>query len=225
MLALSVPVAAPSGFAPVQHTFVIGAGGGANVTTPAIDTTGANLIVISTGNHLNAVAAGSITDSFGNTYLAAGGAAVNYGGDSRIFYCYAPIVGAGHTFTFGGSNYGAMQVTAWSGAAASPLDQSSGGWLDSSVSSYASPPITPTANGELVIAATMIDNASSGPGYASVSGGFVISDSHATASGLSIPGAQAWLIQATAGAAGPTWTYTGASGATNLGTIASFKHS
>jgi hypothetical protein len=223
MLALSVPVAAPSGFALIGHTAVPGNGGGGNVTTPAINTTGANLIVISTGNHANGVVPSNIGDSFGNTYVAAGSAAANFGGDSRIFYCYAPIVGTGHTFTFIGTNYGAMQVTAWSGAAASPVDQGTGGWLDASVSSYPGPTITPTANGELIIAAAMIDN-TAGPGYASVSGGFAFSDSDAGASGLNCPSAQAWLIQATAGAAGPTWTYTATSGATNVGTIASFKH-
>jgi len=83
---------------------------GSGVTTPAINTTGANLLVV--GGQSAAP-----TDSFGNTWTATPAV-----GNSRLYYCVNPTVGAAHTFSNSTSLF-PITVSAWSGARPAPLDQ------------------------------------------------------------------------------------------------------
>lgn len=93
-------------------TFIAGTVGGStnssSITTIAIDTTGANLIVISVSSYASAAP----TDSKSNTWLPLtiqnSGSAIN-----RLFYCINPIVGSGHTFTINtASSYPVISVVA-----------------------------------------------------------------------------------------------------------------
>jgi hypothetical protein len=86
------------------------------ITTSAIDTSGANLIIIGvTGN------SGTLSDSKGNTWTpltAVSGANTK----AQIFYALNPTVGSGHTFSHSGSSlYSSVFAAAYSGAASSSV--------------------------------------------------------------------------------------------------------
>jgi hypothetical protein len=102
--------------------------------TPAIDTTGADLLV--------AIAAGggAISDNKGNTWTLAGTS-----GSAAFSYCRGCTVGTGHTITQSSSTFPGTAFAAFSGSAASPADQ----FLYGGVGSAG--PITPTVPNALVV--------------------------------------------------------------------------
>lgn len=182
-------------------------------TTPNIDTTGATLIVIC----IAADNATAPTDSKGNTWTALTTSQVSASSTrSTLFYCVNPNVGSGHNFTQSAS-YGAIFVSAWSGNAASPFDQENGNTTTSGTS-LTPGSITPTENSELVIVGICVGKTNSSP---SINGGFTISDSIDGVTDVNYGGGMAYLIQTTATAANPTYSWTGAGEAAYR--IASFK--
>ena len=137
----------------VAHTSAASTTGG-SVTTSAINTTGANLIVISTTLQ-NGPA--SIRDSNNNTWTALNryGTAVGI----QLFYCLNPMVGSSHTFTNGASNeYQSIAVGAFSGVATSSAFDAQNGVANRS-SPIQTGSISPSQNGDLLV--TAIGNGSS----------------------------------------------------------------
>lgn len=189
--------------------------GGSDITTPAINTTGANLIVAGVASGANAPA---ISDSRSNIW-----ARLNiYSGGPNIalFYCYIPIVGSGHTFSTTSSNAPSLFVAAFAGASSSPLDQQDGAGASSGITAVQPGSITPGQSNELIV--TFLGIAASG--NISVSGvnqGFTIAGSETFSAGNNYGGAMAYLIQSTAAAVDPTWIVSGS--ASLLAAIASFK--
>jgi len=185
-------------------------------TSSGVDTTGADLIVVAAA-YYNGSAAPTLTDSRGNTWTgltevaAAGG---SYLGSLRFFYCQAPSVGAGHTFTLSGaSSYAALAVAAFSGSAASPADQQGGSGGTATPGS-----ITPSEANELVL--TAVTDSSPGGIATAVSGGFAVLDTLANSSGNHFGVGLAYLVQTSAAAANPTWS---AGNVFPASAIASFK--
>lgn len=197
-------------FALVAHTGVQEAGGLGSITTPAINTTGANLIVVSSGDYLGNGTNVAPTDSNGNTYTLRQTATGSIAAQTQIWECQNPTVGAGHTITRVG-NYQCLFVSAWSGAAAtSQYDKGSSG---TSVSTSVQPgSITPANANSLVIASLGSDTTTSST--ASIDSGFTITDQFAPVGGVSEGGGQAYLIQSAAAAVNPTWS--GLTGAGDL---------
>lgn len=175
----------------VSHTPAWRTTSGPSVTSPAINTTGATLIVVTAQG--SKVPTG-ITDSVGNTYTQIG-AGLN---GLVMFYCANPTINAAHTFTTTLASNGevSMEVLAFSG---------SSGAITPDVSSYAlgaqAGSITPSAGGELVLAAAGTLSTS---GTWAVTGGFTIGDSVLTAA--TTGSATAYLAQTAAAAANPTWS-------------------
>lgn len=201
-------------FALVAH--VQTAGGVNGGVSSAIDTTGANLIVINVS--FRASAGISVTDNKGNTYTSAvtsvvGGAITNV---STLFFCLAPTVGTGHTFTLSNPNsFSIAEITAWSGAAAaSVLDVTNNN--NGTGSTQQAGAVTPSQGNSLVIAGLSSQVASA----ASIDGGFTISDQAAIVGGSYYSGATAYLVQTAAALANPTWSSTAV---TSGATIAVFK--
>lgn len=203
-----------SAFALIAQTSA--AGNTNSVTTSSIDTTGANLIIL--GVSYNTGATPTITDSEGNTWTALTAHALGSNGTSRIYYCYNPTVGSGHTFSnTGSSNYSVVSAQAFSGALSTPFDQENGS--TNPASSTLSPgSVTPSVDNEVVISHFMFSVA----GTASVNGGFSTPTQADFSGGNNYGGAMAYLVQTTATAANPQWTSGG--GATGLaGSNATFK--
>lgn len=175
------------------------------VTTSALDTTGADLIVVqSFAGYANSTPP-VITDSKGNTWtkLTPQNDAVPC--CMVFYYCSNPTVGAGHTFTgtcTGNQNQN-IAVQAWSGSAASPFDVqnglANGGYVGSSTIQAGS--ITPSVNGELIVAGCGSYNYDQS-GSATINDGFtVVGSDYTGASG------NAYFVQTTAAAINPTWTW------------------
>lgn len=169
-------------------------------TTAAIDTTGANLIVLA----VNRAVGVTPTDSKSNTWTSL----TSRGTDpfTTIWYVFNPTVGTGHTFAVSvGNSYPSIFVSAWSGAVTSPFDAENGA-SSASASTLQPGSITPSENNELVI--TVVGSTVEGTTY-SINGGFTITNQVDGADSLAYGGAMAYLIQTTAAAANPTWTLSG----------------
>lgn len=197
----------------------VGAGcppGGSGFTTGSIDTTGADFLVIAVGFLTTGVP--SITDSKGNSWSALTKITTPLEPATQIFYSIPASVGASHTFTLTGAvTYAAMGVFAFSGVKqTSPFDVENGAFDDGSPTTIQPGSITPSENGELIITSlsgAVTSGASVDSGFSSVVGGY------ATGNGYS--GHGSYLIQASAAAINPTWSWTGAYDAAVA--IASFK--
>src|SRR5215471_5785447 len=147
----------------------IGAGLGVNGgTTGSINTTGADLIVV---NVVGADVSLSLSDSKGNTYTPLTAQSRN-SLISQLFYVQAPTVGSGHTFTVSASSiFAAIQVTAWSGSAASPFDVETGA-TGVSITSLQTGSLTPGQDNELLVTGLLFDHSNT----VSIDLGFTISD-------------------------------------------------
>lgn len=185
---------------------------GSSTTTGAIDTTGANLIILqgnSAGSDPN-----TPSDSAGNSWTQ--GILFNATGHRiSVWYCYNPTTSATHTFTTLGTAP-ANFVSAWSGIGTSPFDQS--GSATSNNNTIQLPSTTPSVSNELIYICFADDNNIAVTG---VDQGFAALD---TIRSSSVEGGQnAYLIQGTAAAVSPTFTL--ASSSAMGGVICSFKPS
>lgn len=200
-------------FSLVAHTQQTGSG----TNTPAINTTGSNLIIIGTA-YLQAGSA-TIADSKSNTWTLIDSAVNTSNTTWQFYYSLNPTVGSGHTFNSTAS-LATIVVAAFSGAAGSAvLDQHNKATNASNVTTQQPGSVTPSLNNEL-IAVMGGNNAGGGAIVSSVNESFTITDS--TAGGPSaIMCGLAYLIQTTASAVNPTLTFSGSGIAGAV--IATFK--
>lgn len=178
------------------------AGTDSSVTTSAIDTTGATLLVVGIAKDSGGTI--SLSDSKGNSWTAL--TATTQGSTRCILYYAAnPTVGGSHTFSNTGAfNYSSICVAAFSGVATTtPFDQENGAGASSTTLATGS--VTPTEDNELVITHL----AFSGSGLpTSIDGGFTETNDVEFGGGNNYGSTMAYLIQTTAAAANPTWTRT-----------------
>jgi hypothetical protein len=181
-------------------------GTASGVTTDAADTTGADLIVLAAAYYPGSSI--TISDSKSNTWTAL----TLYGGTTakvRLYYCSAPSAGSSHTFTASGTAiYSALGYVAVSGAGAY---HSENGATGSSGTSVQPGSVTPPEDGCLVVTAIGMDAGNAPGGEAATDS--IACNSGFTATGLRyISGASeaigiARLIQTTAAAINPTWSW------------------
>lgn len=185
--------------------------GGATVTTDAVNSTGAKFIVLTISSYSST--AYTVTDSKGNTIL--GGVDHNDGGNLHVkIYRIEDVTGAGsgHTFTAdpgGSSMYIGMTVEGFDDGPLT-LDQETAVNTVSGSSPLSTGSLTPSVNNCLVIAAFEADVASS----ISINGGFTAFAQDS--GGANEANAIAYLIQTSATAANPAWTWTGTTGVAAL---------
>lgn len=193
----------------MAYTFIgnvsANAGGSGNATTGALDTTGANLIVIGLGYWVGATSP-SVSDSKGNAWTPLTAEAGGGGGAViRLFYCLNPTVGAGHTFSSTGTNlYAGINVLAFSGGLA--YDQEGAGGNGASPIQPGS--ITPTNDNELILTALTYNAITVSP---TIDGGYT--NYYGAPGGGAVGVSFAYLIQTAKAATNPTWTWTGSTGA------------
>lgn len=181
-------------FALVASQKAAGLNGG---TTPAINTTGAKLIVIS-ASYFNGVGI-TVSDSAGNTWTPL--TATSNGGtqSTRLFYCINPTTSAAHTFTFGSTNVtGSITVTAWS-ASGVAFDKEVGGFGSGSAITVAGATsgVTPANNGSLLLTGYGFGAQVSG---AAGSAGWTVAVDQSGAGGSHFGNGQLYLLQTTAAA-------------------------
>lgn len=186
-------------FARIAHV-AAGSTNNVNVTTGGIDTTGANLIVISTVSYTPA-AAPTISDSKGNTWTGLTSTYTSVLSRCRLYYCVNPTVGSGHTFT-SAATAPALCVYAYSGGkATSPFDAENGAGV-SPGTTVAPGTVTPSEDNELVVCGF----GAAGTTTPTIGGGFTIRDHVPFVSGQCYACDLADLIQTSLAAANPTWT-------------------
>ena len=216
VMALANPLIFLSGKPPTAaaaFTFVAGTGAASanstNVTTGAIDTTGAKLMVIG----VTRWAAGgvpAISDSKGNTWTALTG--VVAGGDvgAQLYYCINGTVGTGHTFTGSASNsYPAIAVVCFSSTGIPTFDQEG-------TNSSTAPPsslgltgsITPAGNNYAFV--TVLGSRATGTSQ-TITGFTIVHQNNYDGGGAHYSNGTAYQIQTTATATNPTWSWTPAS--------------
>lgn len=182
---------------------------GGGFSTPAIDTTGADLIVaaLSWYSGPNGSADPGLVDSKGNSWT---GLTARTDGTNtvRLLYCRGPAVGPGHTFGAPGADaYASLGVVAFSGSAAAPFAAESGSSA-ASATSIRPGALTPPQAGCLVVTGLVLSaqvTPSGDPGFASL----VTTGTN----GKNAAGGIGWLAQSAAASANPQWTWPGAAGA------------
>lgn len=197
-------------------------GDGSDLTSTAIDTTGATLIIVYASQYQSDGV--TLTDSKSNTLNAltdTGGTTSSFHG--RMWYAWGSIsVGSGHTFTLsrysGTGLFGAFICTlALSGAmtASDPLDGSDVS-NENSGTTIQTGSISPSVDNEIVVTGLSTESTLNVP---TINSGFTV---QATTTGTDHQvGGIAYLIQTTKAAVNPTWTVT--DNLPNRTTIASFK--
>lgn len=177
-----------------------GVGSPTSATTDAMDSTGANLIVLSVA--CDAPSTPVITDSKGNTWTPL--TLSNTGGSvkTRMYYCSDPTVGTNHTFTATGA-FCAIFAAAFAGMESPDVfDQENGATSDGTLTIQTGS-VTPVENNELVITGLGLNSAGA---VVSVNSGFTILDTETFGSGNNYGGALAYKIQTAAASENPTWT-------------------
>lgn len=175
-----------------------------SVTTPAIDTTGANLLVLCLHRYQGA-SENTISDSKGNTWT---GLTLSTRSDAkcRIFYCANPTVGSSHTFSASSvSNTSpAITVSAWSGAHASAPYASIENQGNAAAASSTLQPGSVTASAAPALLITTITSATYGPTNPTISG-WTKTNLVSFNAGTNMAGCMAYLVQDPASAINPTW--------------------
>lgn len=178
-------------------------------TTDAIDTTGADLLVLVLIS-LASTTEPTVSDNKGNTWSQRT-AYSNPSARTRIYYAVNPTVGSGHTFAATGtSSFAAIAVSAYSGCDTSaPADQENGGTF-SNVNSTTTGSVTPTEDGELLVAGFGFQQAGH-PGGVSIDSGFSVDGTLANINGVAFGVVHAHKIQVSAGAENPqlSWSING----------------
>jgi hypothetical protein len=196
----------------IAHTF--GQCSGAfcsSLTTSAINTTGADLIVVMQEGNAGISA---MSDSKSNSWIQAP-TSENTGPTLRILYAKNPTVGSGHTFTSNPNGAVSMAVAAFSGAnLTSPFDTDSGA-KQASGTTLQPGSITPSMDNELIVFGT----GDSWTGTASVDIGSIL-DQGPFVSNTHFALAFAYQIQTSKTAINPTFTF---SNARSAAIIAAFK--
>jgi hypothetical protein len=184
-----------------------------NGTTPAINTTGANLLTIKMVEF--GASPPAPTDSLSNTWTKCGAEAISGNSHAQIYYAKNATVGAAQTFTVAGGSFPSLFAASWSGVDTSaPCDQTGTGTVTGGQDTVLSS-VTPSQNNELIIT-VLSNNSSDNP---TVDSGFTKQDTQLSTSNEGV--AWAYLIQGTAAAVAPTWHTAGSSN--QAACIATFK--
>ena len=202
LLAIAVPVS--GAITVVSHTSANGTQ--LSVTSPAIDTTGANLLVTCIAGFMleNTPV---MTDSKSNAWTALTIRGSGNSAEARIYYTVPTSVGTGHTFTFTNALNGfvSIGVLALAGASATPYDTDVGTAASSSGTSVQPGSITPAQANEILVACGDLEADYLTP---SVNLGFTLVEQVAFSSGNGAGLLLAYLIQTTATAENPTFSWT-----------------
>lgn len=178
--------------------------------TTAIDTTGATLLVGTCSWYAATTSVATASDSLSNSWT---GLTAQVDGTVQvkvqIFYVNSasPTVGAAHTFRCTAvSGFAVATLHAFSGSATVPFDQQNGAVNGTTATTQNSGSITPTQDGEVIIAAIA---GWSGASTFTVGQGLTLTFAADFSGGNTIGGASGRLIQTTAAAINPIWTWTG----------------
>lgn len=181
--------------------------------------TGASLCVIPTAAY---GAWQAPTSSPSNTWLIAVSSS-SVAATVRFYYAYAPTVSSAMTFSFSGSsNYETLSPICVKGTTGSTVDQTNQSAFTSAATSTQPGSITPSVNGEFIVAGGAVTNGPTGASFAIGTPTFNLF-TNLGYNGSSNEGAVAgYIIQATAAPLNPVISWSG-SQVSGGSAIASFK--
>lgn len=220
-LVLSWAGQAQAAFVEVANTSK-GAADNCTISITGVSTSGANLYVAVINHYSDTTGlGGTLADGQGNTWV---GPIVDSGGTSTgetvMYYVASPTTSATASFTYSCTpltDYPTLHILAFSGAASNPLDQTNSASSASSATSIQTGSVTPSVDGELLIAGMDVNSNTTGVAINSSFTGLTVANP-----GNGNPtGAAAYLIQTTKTAENPTWSWTTSGSA--AGGIATFE--
>lgn len=187
-------------------------GDGANgSTTPAIDTTGADLLVAAVGAYnLGVTWPSSFTDSAGNTWIQEA-AAQNGNISGFIYSCVAPTTSTTHTFTISHTgSYASASILAMSGVdTVTPRPQSPVSNNAASATTIQPGSLTPGAAGNLMV--TAIAHGHYSGGTMSLNSGYTVQEHQNYVGGTAVGSAIGYEEAPSTSALNPTWTWSSTS--------------
>ncbi len=191
-------------------------------TTPAMDSSGANLLVVMFFTYAGFPA--TITDSKSNTWTYA--TPVTLGGaiEMSVAYCHSPTVGSGHTFTMNVATLDFSYLTAigFSGAAAAAGYDTTVAGFSFGTNTQQPGSLTPVEDNEVLI--TFLYGTDTGASNLTINSGFTEVEDIAVSDNSNSQIGLAYKIQTTAGAENPTWTGTSWTAAASMYThMTAFK--
>jgi hypothetical protein len=181
-----------------------GSGNTNSVTTAALDTTSANLIVVAVSWH-GSVSEGTLSDSQSNTgWDASTLATATSAMKAKLYFKAAPTTNASHTFTYTTSGgYPSIYVATFSGVHATPYTSQESS-NTASANSGSPGAITPSENNCLLVSAYgYLEDVAT---LSIPTSGWTIAEQLQYVGGTYFGGAIAYNIQATAGSTNPVWT-------------------
>jgi hypothetical protein len=180
-----------------------------NSTSPAIDTTGANLLVAVSCTASQNPEPRVMHDSKNNTWLASRQfpSMLTAG---QVFYAENATTGTNHTFTFSTTtqNYGSFVIYAFTNAPTSmTLDFQNGKGISTPTSTSSAGAVVPTVNNALVIASICSDNITGAKTLPTIDGPYSWPLGMLWVGGQHYGIASAWQVQVGRAPQDPAWTY------------------
>lgn len=200
----------------VAHTIASAAVATNSVTTPAINTIGSNLEIVSVAHY--GISTPTITDSLSNTWTLIYDTNAASTDSVGIWYSFNPTTGSSQTFTTSNAgNYQVITVSAFSGAV-SGYDSPNVNHNNSiSAATLTTGSVTPSGSPALLV--TGAEGHQFRP--ASINSSFTITDNATSSAGVHMAGGMAYLVESSASATNPTWNYVTANAC--IAVLASFK--
>lgn len=202
LLITSCPLWAAN-IAPVAHA-TSSAPTANSTTTDAVDTTGANLCILSTTQFT----VGGVSDSKGNTPWIKLTTQTISSSSTALYYFLNPVVGSGHTFTVaGGAAFAGVTVECFSGVkTSSPVDTETGNTATGTTIKPGS--VSPSENGELIVTGFGNTNTIT-TSTIGIDSSFTITDKLAYNVATNYGAAMAYIIQGVKTSVDPQWSWTG----------------
>lgn len=168
-------------------------------TSPAIDTTGASLLILAGTPYLAGSGTITVTDSYSNTWSRAVQSAVGTGNvTSELWVATHPTVGSNHTFSYNNQVFGSFAVMAFRFSSSGQMDQT-----ESIINNPTLPAILPSKSYSLIVTSAGSPNLISG-----ISSNFNLVGTWPVVGGLAFAMGAAYAIEATAQVISPTWGFT-----------------
>lgn len=194
------------------YSFIVSTNGASsdtqNATTGDVTTSGADFCAV--GVTFLTANSYTVTDNKSNTFSQV---PTGFYPNKSVWYKQGLNVGSGHHFIFtgsAGSMYPVILAVCFSGSVASPFDQFNENSFSSATSAQPGS-ATPSENGELLI--LLMNTNGMAPASMMVDSGFTIAENVVTDFATHIGGTLSYLIQGTAGAVNPQYTWTSAGNA------------
>jgi hypothetical protein len=196
------------GWSILSHTGAGSVDAGASVTTSNISTLGADLIILGVSFYGFASSPGTLSSSPSNTISLLPAYFDSVTSGVQLAYITTPATSATANFSVSSAGtYMSLMVLAVSGVASPPADVETGNAPGTSGTTIQPGSITPPHNGALIVTVLNVNGTETGGDAPSIDNSFTITDTVDYNAGNHFLGSLAYLVQGSAAAMNPTWTY------------------